>query len=41
VAEKIIQRFGTSFQIAGHELFLSTSIGIALYPQHGETPRSW
>ena len=38
VAEKIIQRFGTSFQIAGHELFLSTSIGIALYPQHGETP---
>ena len=38
VAEKIIQRFGTSFQVAGHELFLSTSIGIALYPQHGETP---
>jgi diguanylate cyclase (GGDEF)-like protein/PAS domain S-box-containing protein len=38
VAEKIIQRFGTSFQIAGHELFLSTSIGIALYPQHGDTP---
>ena len=38
VAEKIIQRFSTSFQVAGHELFLSTSIGIALYPQHGETP---
>jgi diguanylate cyclase (GGDEF)-like protein/PAS domain S-box-containing protein len=38
VAEKIIQRFGAPFQIAGHELFLSTSIGIALYPQHGETP---
>ena len=38
VAEKIIQRFGAPFQVAGHELFLSTSIGIALYPQHGATP---
>ena len=38
VAEKIIERFGTPYQVERHELFLSTSIGIALYPQHGETP---
>jgi len=38
VAEKIIQRFGMPFHVGGHELFLSTSIGIALFPQHGETP---
>ncbi len=38
VAEKIVQRFATPFQVGGHELFLSTSIGIALYPQHGATP---
>jgi diguanylate cyclase (GGDEF)-like protein/PAS domain S-box-containing protein len=38
VAEKIIQRFATPFQVGEHELFLSTSIGIALYPHHGATP---
>lgn len=35
-ADKIIKSFDTPFQIDGHELYVSISIGIALYPQDGD-----
>ena len=38
VAQKILQQFATPFDVGGHELYLSTSIGIAVYPEHGATP---
>jgi len=37
VAEKIISIFKEPFQVAGREIFISTSIGIALYPDNGDT----
>ena len=37
VAEKIISIFNEPFQVAGREIFISTSIGIALYPDNGDT----
>jgi len=37
VAEKIISIFNEPFQVAGREVFISTSIGIALYPDNGDT----
>lgn len=36
VAEKIIESIAKPFIIQGHELRISTSIGIALYPENGE-----
>jgi diguanylate cyclase (GGDEF)-like protein/PAS domain S-box-containing protein len=36
VAEKIRLAIEQPFELAGHVLEISTSIGIALYPQHGE-----
>ncbi len=33
VANKVLTAFQQHFHIAGHELFVTTSIGIALYPQ--------
>jgi diguanylate cyclase (GGDEF)-like protein/PAS domain S-box-containing protein len=36
-AEKMIKSFDASFQIDGHELYVSISIGIALYPVDGES----
>jgi diguanylate cyclase (GGDEF)-like protein/PAS domain S-box-containing protein len=38
VAQKILQQFATPFDVGGHELYLSTSIGIAVFPDHGSTP---
>lgn len=35
VAEKIITSLGPPFQLNGHEVFASTSIGIAIYPVSG------
>ncbi|PWK13041.1 bifunctional diguanylate cyclase/phosphodiesterase [Tumebacillus permanentifrigoris] len=35
VAEAILQALQNPFHIEGHELFLTTSIGVALYPLHG------
>lgn len=35
VAEKIRQAIGRPFDLSGHTLNISTSIGIALYPAHG------
>ena len=37
VAEKILKRISAPYLVDGHELFLSASIGIALYPDAGET----
>ena len=35
-AEKIIKELERSFDLEGHEVFVSTSIGISIYPEHGE-----
>ncbi len=40
VAEKIIKAVRQAFHVKEHELFLSMSIGIALYPNAGETTES-
>jgi len=36
VAEKIRSALNRSFMIAGHDLQISSSIGIAIHPQHGD-----
>lgn len=38
VAKKILSELRQPFVIDGHELFVTISIGIALYPEHGENP---
>ena len=38
IANKIIQSMSMPFHFGGHELYLSASIGIAMYPDDGETP---
>jgi diguanylate cyclase (GGDEF)-like protein/PAS domain S-box-containing protein len=35
VAEKIIAELAPPFEIAGHSIRISASIGVAIYPQHG------
>lgn len=40
VAEKIVKAVRQPFHVKEHELFLSLSIGIALYPKAGETTES-
>jgi diguanylate cyclase (GGDEF)-like protein/PAS domain S-box-containing protein len=37
VASKIQESFKTPFQIAGRELHITTSIGISIYPEDGQT----
>ncbi|MEM7079955.1 MAG: EAL domain-containing protein [Pseudomonadota bacterium] len=37
IAEKILNRLNEPFVIEGHELFVGASIGIAMYPEAGET----
>ncbi|MEM1230785.1 MAG: EAL domain-containing protein [Pseudomonadota bacterium] len=37
IATKILDRLNAPFVIDGHELFVGASIGIALYPEAGET----
>jgi diguanylate cyclase (GGDEF)-like protein/PAS domain S-box-containing protein len=37
LAQKLNRLFEHPFRIAGHELFLSSSIGISLYPQDGQS----
>ncbi|TXG88724.1 MAG: GGDEF domain-containing response regulator [Rhodocyclaceae bacterium] len=37
VAGKILESLSRPFDLNGHEVFLSGSIGIALYPEHGST----
>jgi diguanylate cyclase (GGDEF)-like protein/PAS domain S-box-containing protein len=36
VADKILQALKLPFELAGHTLQISSSIGIAVYPEHGE-----
>ena len=38
VASKLMVAFQDPFRISGHEFYLTTSIGISLYPQNGGTP---
>ncbi len=38
VAEKIIQSLKEPFELSGHSLHISTSIGISVYPKDGEDP---
>lgn len=40
IAEKILDRLNDPFVIDGHELFVGASIGIAIYPEAGETGES-
>ncbi len=40
VAGQVIASLSEPFSLAGKELCLSSSIGIAVYPQHGEDPHS-
>ena len=35
VARRVLDQFERPFRVAGHELFTSPSIGLALYPDHG------
>lgn len=37
VAEKVIHEIGRPFDISGFSLSVSASVGIALYPEHGQT----
>jgi diguanylate cyclase (GGDEF)-like protein/PAS domain S-box-containing protein len=39
VADKILQTLKLPFDLAGHHLHISSSIGIAVYPDHGEDDR--
>lgn len=36
VAEKVLHALNQPFVVAEHEISISGSIGIAVYPQHGE-----
>jgi diguanylate cyclase (GGDEF)-like protein len=38
VAERILSLFDTPFAVNGDDIYLSASIGVALYPDNGETP---
>lgn len=40
VAEKILYSLNQPFELASHEIHISSSIGIALYPEHGEEDKS-
>ena len=37
IAKKVVDSFGKPFVIGGHEFHMSTSIGISVYPEDGET----
>jgi diguanylate cyclase (GGDEF)-like protein/PAS domain S-box-containing protein len=39
VAEKILQSLNRPFEVAGHHLEISVSIGIAAYPEHGDNEK--
>lgn len=40
VAEKILYVLNQPFELAGHEIHISSSIGIAIYPEHGDEDKS-
>ncbi|WP_255435343.1 bifunctional diguanylate cyclase/phosphodiesterase [Rhodoferax sp. BLA1] len=37
IAQKIVTSFDDAFDLDGHRVFVSASIGVALYPQNGES----
>jgi diguanylate cyclase (GGDEF)-like protein len=37
VAEKVLEQFSIDFKVSEHSLSVGTSIGIALYPEHGDS----
>lgn len=37
IAQKIVASFAEAFDLDGHRVFVSASIGVALYPQNGES----
>jgi diguanylate cyclase (GGDEF)-like protein len=40
IAERILERFRPPWVLAGHQFNVTASIGIAMYPQHGEDPET-
>ena len=36
IAKKILDRLTASFMVAGHEIFVSASLGISWYPDDGQ-----
>lgn len=40
IAQKVLQVFADPFQVAGYEMFVSTSIGISLYPSDNDDEHS-
>ena len=40
VAQKIVQIFSSPFRLDGHDRYVTTSIGISLYPSHGQDDES-
>src|SRR5262249_35064082 len=38
MAEKVLRAFASSFLVDGHEIFVTASVGMALYPNDGEDP---
>jgi len=38
LANKVLDLFERPFEILGHESFISTSLGLSIYPQDGDTP---
>lgn len=40
VAEKILYSLSRPFELAGHRIHISSSIGVAVYPEHGDQDKS-
>jgi diguanylate cyclase (GGDEF)-like protein/PAS domain S-box-containing protein len=40
VAQKMLRAFRPSFHVAGHDLHITTSIGISVYPHDGQDPEA-
>jgi diguanylate cyclase (GGDEF)-like protein len=40
VAEKLLESLNSPFEIAEHNLSISASIGIAIYPEHGKNEKT-
>ena len=40
IAERVLERFRPPWVLAGHQFNVTASIGIAMYPQHGEDPET-
>ncbi|MDD5181486.1 MAG: GGDEF domain-containing protein, partial [Gallionellaceae bacterium] len=40
VAEKILYALGQPFELAGHCLHISVSIGVVIYPEHGNEEKT-